>query len=111
MTHVTCNVLKTIEKKGKKRKNHCHILCRPTQAIKKFKQFLIHTQDVLLYFMIIIISYIELNECTLKPKQNGIINELFPGVPSDVNGVFRYRNGILYFLKKKDNTESHFIGI
>jgi hypothetical protein len=40
---------------------------------------------------------------TMKPKQGGIINELFPGVQSDVNGVFRYRNGILYFLKKKDN--------
>jgi hypothetical protein len=36
----------------------------------------------------------------MKPKQHGIINELFP---ADVNAVFRYRNGILYFLKKKDN--------
>jgi hypothetical protein len=39
----------------------------------------------------------------MKPKQHGIINELFPGVSTDVNAVFRYRNGILYFLKKKDN--------
>jgi hypothetical protein len=39
----------------------------------------------------------------MKPKQGGIINELFPGVQSDVNGVFPYWNGILYFLKKKDN--------
>jgi hypothetical protein len=65
-------------------------LRRPTQAIKKFRQFLIHTQDVLLYFMIILLLHIELNECTMKPKQGGIINELFPGVQSDVNGVFRY---------------------
>jgi hypothetical protein len=41
----------------------------------------------------------------MKPKQHGIINELFPGVSAEVNAVFRYRNGILdeYFLKKKDN--------
>jgi hypothetical protein len=39
----------------------------------------------------------------MKPKQHGIINELFRGVSADVNAVFRYRNGILYFLKKKVN--------
>jgi hypothetical protein len=47
--------------------------------------------------------YVEWNECTMKPKQHGIINELFPGVSTYVNDVFRYRNGILYFFKKKDN--------
>lgn len=43
-----------------------------------------------------------MNECTIKPKQHGIIIGLFPGVSADVNAVFRYRNGILYFFKKKD---------
>jgi hypothetical protein len=39
----------------------------------------------------------------MKPKQHGITSELFPGVSTDVNAVFRYRNGILYFFfLKKD---------
>jgi hypothetical protein len=41
------------------------------------------------------------SHCTMKSKRHGIINELFPGVPSDVNGVFRYKNGMLTFKKKK----------
>jgi hypothetical protein len=33
------------------------------------------------------------------------VPSIFLGVSSDVNGVFRYRNGILHFFKKKDNKE------
>jgi hypothetical protein len=48
-------------------------------------------------------DYVKLDECTMKSKRHGIINELFPGVPSDVNGFFRDKNGMLYFFKKKNN--------
>jgi hypothetical protein len=48
-------------------------------------------------------DYVKLGECTMKSKRHEIINELFPGVPSDVNGVFRYKNGMLYFFLKKNN--------
>jgi hypothetical protein len=46
---------------------------------------------------------IMLNWVSVLSKRRGIINELFPGVPSDVNGVFRYKNEMLYFFKKKNN--------
>jgi hypothetical protein len=36
-------------------------------------------------------------------QNNTIINEVFLGVSTYVNDVFRYRSGILYFFKKKDN--------
>ena len=47
--------------------------------------------------------FIELDECNLKQKDHGFITEIFPGLPTDVNGAFRYRNGMLYFFRKKNN--------
>jgi hypothetical protein len=106
MTHVTCSVLKTIKKKvTKTEKSRSHIAPSYTSNKKIQTIFNSYTGRTFIFYDNFIITYIELNECTrtMKPKQGGIINELFPGVQSDVNDVFRYRNGILYFLKKKDN--------
>ncbi|KAK9878321.1 hypothetical protein WA026_021336 [Henosepilachna vigintioctopunctata] len=41
----------------------------------------------------------ELDECTLKGKSVKFISEIFPGIPSNITSVFRYTNGILYFMK------------
>lgn len=35
----------------------------------------------------------------MKSKRNGIINELFSGVSSNRNGVFKYKNGICFFFR------------
>jgi hypothetical protein len=35
--------------------------------------------------------------------RHGIINELFPGVASDENCAFRYKNRMLSFFQKKEN--------
>lgn len=45
--------------------------------------------------------YVEFDECTMKPTAHGLINELFPGIPTDVNGSFRYINGNLYFFRNQ----------
>jgi hypothetical protein len=43
--------------------------------------------------------YIEFDECLFRSKKNGLISELFGGIPPNINRAFRYRN--LYFFKDK----------
>lgn len=44
--------------------------------------------------------YIEIDDCTSRTLDQGLIVERFPGVPSDIDNVFRYTNGNLYFFRK-----------
>nr|DAC81292.1 TPA_asm: collagenase [Ladona dragonfly adintovirus] len=43
--------------------------------------------------------FLELNECTLKPKRYGFLTKEFPKLPQNLDSVFRYINGMLYFFK------------
>jgi matrix metalloproteinase-16 (membrane-inserted) len=45
------------------------------------------------------VLYIEFDECLFRSKKNGLISELFAGIPPNINRAFRYRN--LYFFKDK----------
>lgn len=43
--------------------------------------------------------FIELDECKFHTKDRGLISKVFPGVPSKMDSVFRFTNGLLYFFK------------
>jgi hypothetical protein len=45
------------------------------------------------------VLYIEFDECLFRSKKNGLISELFAGIPPNISRAFRYRN--LYFFKDK----------
>jgi hypothetical protein len=45
------------------------------------------------------VLYIEFDECFFRSKKNGLISELFAGIPPNISRAFRYRN--LYFFKDK----------
>lgn len=45
--------------------------------------------------------FVEIDECSFRPKSRGIISELFPGVPSHLDNASRYINGNLYFFRNK----------
>jgi hypothetical protein len=49
------------------------------------------------------VLYIEFDECLFRSKKNGLISELFAGIPPNISRVFRYRN--LYFFKDKMYSE------
>lgn len=40
----------------------------------------------------------EIDDCRFLPKSTALITEQFTGVPSKIDSVFRYTNGIIYFL-------------
>jgi hypothetical protein len=52
-----------------------------------------------IYFMIKSYLYIEFDECLFRSKKNGLISELFAGIPPNISRAFRYRS--LYFFKDK----------
>jgi hypothetical protein len=45
------------------------------------------------------VLYIEFDECLFRSKKNGLISELFAGIPPNISRAFGYRN--LYFFKDK----------
>lgn len=45
------------------------------------------------------VFFTEIDECSFKPKQHGILSRTFPGLPPAMDSSFRYINGMLYFFK------------
>ncbi|XP_049813823.1 collagenase 3-like [Schistocerca nitens] len=43
--------------------------------------------------------YAEIDECNFKYKVRGIISREYSGLPTGINSVFRYINGMLYFFR------------
>ena len=43
--------------------------------------------------------YIELDECSFSVKKHGYTYDDFPGVPKNIDSVFRFIDGFLYFFK------------
>lgn len=44
--------------------------------------------------------YVKINDCSFEIESYGYIADDFTGIPSDMDGVFRYINGMLYFFQK-----------
>lgn len=45
------------------------------------------------------VYYVEIDECYFSAKSHGYVSDLFVGVPTEVESVLRYTNGLLYFIK------------
>jgi hypothetical protein len=54
-----------------------------------------------IYVFYVKVLYIEFDECLFRSKKNGLISELFGGIPPNISRVFRYRD--LYFFKDNMN--------
>lgn len=44
---------------------------------------------------------VEIDECNMGIKSRRLIKEKFPGIPVDIEKVFKYINGNLYFIRNK----------
>ena len=69
--------------------------------VKKTKvQAIVNTYKGKTYLFVNKFMVWSMNECTFRPQETHVISDLFPGVPAEIDNVFRYTNGRLYFIQK-----------